>query len=166
MDKFIFSGLLFFFISCSSSSVEESKTSGSKAASGDIKQMEWVLGKWECLTRRGSLFEIWTKTNDTVFSGRSFIVGPNDTVFTESISLEFTGNHLYYIPAVSGQNDAQPVRFKFVSAENAEVVFENREHDFPQRIIYKNPHPDTLYARVEGDIKGTFRKEEFFMARR
>jgi len=45
------------------------------------------------------------------------------------------------------------------------MTFENKDHDFPQRIIYKNTGQDSLYARVEGNDKGKFRKEEFAMRR-
>ena len=93
------------------------------------------------------------------------MIAYNDTVFSESISLELRENELFYIPTVGDQNNAQPINFKFISIENNEIIFENKEHDFPQRIIYKNPESDSLYARVEGNDNGKFRKEEFFMKR-
>ena len=89
----------------------------------------------------------------------------NDTVFKENISLVSQQDELLYIPAVSGQNNNQPVVFRCVSNNAGAMVFENKEHDFPQRIIYLNKRPDSLYARIEGTEKGKFRKEEFFMAR-
>jgi hypothetical protein len=163
--KTIASGFLLLVISCNSSSLKVNKIKESTTVLTKIKQMEWVIGKWEHISRDRSLYEIWTKTNDTVYSGRSFMIANNDTVFSESISLELKNNELFYIPTVSDQNNAKPIAFKFISIENTEIIFENKEHDFPQRIIYKNPEYDSLYARVEGNDNSKFRKEEFFMKR-
>ena len=38
------------------------------------------------------------------------------------------------------------------------MVFENPEHDFPQRIIYTRSE-DRLQARIEGDVGGEIRAE-------
>jgi hypothetical protein len=165
MYKLTFGGLLLFVISCNSSSMKENKINESTTVLSKIRQMEWIIGKWENITRDGSLYEIWTKTNDTIYSGRSFMIANNDTVFSERISLELKKNELFYIPTVCDQNNAQPITFKLVSNEKNEIIFENKEHDFPQRIIYTNSNPDSLYARVEGNDNGKFRKEEFFMKR-
>ena len=127
--------------------------------------MEWVIGKWESITSNGNFYEIWIKTNDTIYSGKSFIISNNDTVFSENISLELKQNELFYIPTVSDQNNKRPIAFKYISCENSEIIFENEKHDFPQRIIYKNPKADSLYARIEGNDNGKFRKVEFFMKR-
>jgi hypothetical protein len=35
-----------------------------------------------------------------------------------------------------------------------EIVFEDPEHDFPQKITYRRSGADSLYARVEGDRNG------------
>ena len=89
----------------------------------------------------------------------------HDTIFSEKISLENRAGGLFYIPTVNNQNNGQAVSFKLISNTNGEYVFENKEHDFPQRIIYKNPANDSLYARIEGTSKGKFHKEEFSMKR-
>ena len=41
------------------------------------------------------------------------------------------------------------------------VVFENLQHDFPQRIGYQRTGPNALLAWVEGSQKGQFRRIEF-----
>lgn len=41
------------------------------------------------------------------------------------------------------------------------VVFENREHDFPQRIIYWLDDDGSLRARIEGTIGGQSRSQEW-----
>jgi hypothetical protein len=129
-----------------------------------IDNLQWLLGTWRDSSSAGQLYEIWTKVNDTLYSGKSFMIAHTDTVFYETIMLELKGTDLFYIPTVRNQNNEQPVTFKLISDKYGEFIFENKNHDFPQRIIYKNPHPDSLYARIEGTEKGKFHSEEFKMA--
>ena len=73
MYKLTFGGLLLFVLSCNSSSMKENKINESTTVLSKLRQMEWIIGKWENITRDGSLYEIWTKTNDTIYSGRSLM---------------------------------------------------------------------------------------------
>jgi len=130
-----------------------------------IHNLEWLIGSWVTVTDNGNLYEVWHMESDTLFRGVSFLVSGSDTLFSETITLHQSGDQLFYIPAVSDQNMGRPIHFTLVEA-NGEFVFENREHDFPQRIIYSHPHPDSLIARVEGDDNGTFREVEFRLKRK
>jgi hypothetical protein len=127
----------------------------------DIQKLEWLLATWKDSSAEGQLFEIWNKISDTVYKGQSFMLVKNDTVFYETIALQQRDSGLFYTPIVRNQNEGKSVSFKLVSDSAGEFVFENKAHDFPQRIIYKNPRPDSLYARIEGEDNGRFRKEEF-----
>jgi len=49
--------------------------------------------------------------------------------------------------------------------DHAIKFFENKKHDFPQRIIYSNIKSDSLYARIEGMDKGKYRAVEFRMGK-
>lgn len=55
--------------------------------------------------------------------------------------------------------------FPASTLEDRFVVFENPEHDFPQRIIYDGREEDTLIAAIEGDEGGEARRFEFPMRR-
>jgi hypothetical protein len=135
----------------------------STSSDNSINKLDWLLGTWKNASSEGTLYEIWNKSSDSVYSGHGFMIVNNDTVFSERISLQQQGSHLYYIPTVKNQNEGKAVSFKLISDVRGEFIFENKEHDFPQRIIYKFLSPDSLYARVEGTDKGTFRKEEFYL---
>jgi hypothetical protein len=39
-------------------------------------------------------------------------------------------------------------------SDKATFTFENKEHDFPQRIIYRIINPDSVVARIEGVKNG------------
>ena len=57
------------------------------------------------------------------------------------------------------------VSFQPSAIEPGRIVWENPEHDFPQRIIYARVAPDTLVARVEGGEGASARSAEWRMAR-
>jgi hypothetical protein len=54
-----------------------------------------------------------------------------------------------------------PTLFTLVSAGNNRFIFENKEHDFPQKIIYHFASSNLLNASIEGEIKGKMNKKEF-----
>ena len=135
-------------------------------AVADLKAFEWLQGTWMKDSKNGQLFETWTKTNDSLFSGMSFMIAKGDTVFSEKIRLQLKDGAIFYIPTVSDQNEGQPVPFRLVADTNGVFIFENKEHDFPQRILYSNPAPDSLHAQIEGSENGVFRKQEFPMTKK
>ena len=45
------------------------------------------------------------------------------------------------------------------------VIFENKEHDFPQRIIYRLDSDGDLLGRIEGILDGMDRAADFPMTR-
>jgi hypothetical protein len=136
-----------------------------KESESKLQKMKWVLGNWKYSSADGDMYENWTKVNDSLYSAESFMIVNHDTVFAETISLRQTQQVLLYIPSVRDQNNGKPVSFTLTSDVDNTFTFSNPNHDFPQRIIYSNPHPDTLHAIVEGLEEGKFRKEEFVMAR-
>ena len=57
MNKLIFGGILLLVISCNSVSVKENKFNESKSVLSKIKQMDWIIGKWENIQK----MEVYTK---------------------------------------------------------------------------------------------------------
>ncbi len=41
------------------------------------------------------------------------------------------------------------------------MVFENPQHDFPQRILYRKNPDGTLHARAEGERNGKLSGQDF-----
>lgn len=62
----------------------------------------------------------------------------------------------------SGQT---PTDFTAASVSDTIVTFENPQHDFPQRVIYRKRGADTLWARIEGTANGRTRGVDFPYAR-
>jgi hypothetical protein len=85
----------------------------------------------------GSRLEIWDQKNDESLTGKGLRIDSADTTLLEQIELTFSENFFWYIPTVPDQNNAMPIKFKLTKSENGIFTFENPEHDFPQRIIYR-----------------------------
>jgi hypothetical protein len=72
----------------------------------------------------------------------------------EALRLHERDGRLVYTAAPSGQATTD---FTSTAVSDAEVVFENPEHDFPQRIVYTLVGADSLRARVEAETDGQVR---------
>ena len=131
-----------------------------------LKNLDWIVGNWEMTTPEGTVKESWSRETDSSLHGMGLFTAPaGDTLYSENISLVQNGDTLFYIPAVSNQNNGKPVPFKEMAFSTNEVAFENEGHDFPQRIIYKRTSDSTMTARIEGMQNGQARAEEFSYTR-
>jgi hypothetical protein len=52
-----------------------------------------------------------------------------------------------------------------VQCSDSEAVFENPQHDFPRRIVYRLQAAGSLMARIEGTENGKDRAVDFPMQR-
>jgi hypothetical protein len=131
-------------------------------AENKIERLSWLLGKWEYKTADGTITEEWIKPSDTELNGKSFLITPKgDTPFHENIRLSYNNERLSYLPTVPNQNEGKEVSFMEKSFSDSLIIFENKNHDFPQRIIYKRLTDSSLLAAIEGDINGERKREEF-----
>ena len=130
------------------------------------KGFDWLVGTWENQTKEGTLTEAWEKLNDSTFKGQSYFVSGTDTSFSESISLVQRNGELLYIPAVRDQNDGLGISFRLITINEKDLVFENAEHDYPQRISYHHVSNDYLIAEISGNKGGELKSEQFPMRRK
>ncbi len=130
-----------------------------------LEQASWLLGEWRNSTPRGVLYEAWRVKDDSTYTGRSCFVVGKDTVSAEVVDLEMRGGKLLYIPTVRDQNNGQPITFTETTVTEKEMIFENPEHDFPQRITYTQINQDSLLAVVSGMQGGKEKSIQFPMRR-
>ncbi len=124
----------------------------------DISQLKFILGEWESINPEGALYEVWEKENDSVYAGHAYALSGKDTTFSEIAKIIKRNDGIYYSVTV---NHGSTTDFLLIST-GKECIFENPNHDYPQRIIYSKHHSDSLYARIEGTVDNAFSKEEFF----
>lgn len=131
----------------------------------DFKPLHALQGLWKMETGRGAIYEEWQVKTDDKLGGRSYRINNADTMIMERIELFINGNEIVYRPVVTDQNNQQPVTFKLVSNTDGRYVFENKAHDFPQRVIYKIVSSDSVHARIEGIRNGQERGSDFRYSR-
>jgi hypothetical protein len=69
---------------------------------------------------------------------------------------------LVFIALPSGQKETM---FVASGVGKDSVTFENPQHDFPQKVIYRLESPSRLIGRIEGTRGGTVRGVDFPMRR-
>lgn len=84
----------------------------------------------------GFRLETWKQKDDVTLSGKGLKVINTDTSLLESIEIKIDQGESWYIPTVPDQNNATAIPFKLISSTVHQFVFENPQHDFPQRITY------------------------------
>ena len=126
----------------------------SLAAAQDVSRLSWLSGCWQSDAKSETNFvsEIWTKpAGETMFGIGRTIKNGKTTAF-ENLRIVRQDGTLFYIARPSDAKVDTPFKLKTLSEK--EAIFENPEHDFPQRIIYRLGENNTLVARVEGTKNG------------
>jgi hypothetical protein len=149
-------------ISCGSGT--EVDADHGKPTFDELKKAEWFLGRWENKSDQGDLSETWTRESNSSFRGASYFVIAGDTVFEEQILLQEVDGKLIYSPTIADQNNGKPIDFTMTRSGKNELVFENKQHDFPQKITYTLRN-DSLVAVISGKRDGKQQSEVFAMAK-
>ena len=116
-----------------------------------IRELSWITGHWVRTSERVQGEELWTDVAGGTMLGLSRTVVAGKTVEFEFLRIEQRSDGIYYV----AHPQARPgTDFKLVRTRGQEAVFENLEHDFPQRIIYRRIQDGSLAVRIEGDQDG------------
>ncbi len=124
-----------------------------------VSHLGWMAGCWQQTGANARVVdEQWMAPHGNTMLGMSRTVRGDSLIEYEQLRIfERAGKAVYHaIP--SGQ---QPAEFTAGAVSDSIVVFENPQHDFPQRIIYRKRGADSLIARIEGTMNGRSRAVEF-----
>jgi hypothetical protein len=137
---------------------------GSCASAGpDIAKLAWLAGCWKSESAEAGSLEQWTTLAGGTMLGMSRTVRQGKTVEFEFLQLRhLEDGRLVFIAMPSGQ---RTTIFPLLRLGDEEAVFENLEHDFPQRVAYAREGESKLRARIEGMQNGATRVIEFPMSR-
>lgn len=121
------------------------------APSSSVQDLAWMSGCWASVGGEAGSGETWTAPAGGTLLGVSRTVKGGKTVAHEFMQIRETGpGQIAFIALPSGQKEAN---FPLVRLSGQEAVFENPQHDFPQRVIYRRDG-DSLTGRIEGSIGG------------
>ncbi|WP_435014250.1 DUF6265 family protein [Xanthomonas arboricola] len=136
---------------------------GKSARAADISQLAWLGGCWKSDTAEPGSGEHWLPLAGGSLLGVNRTVKQGKTVEFEFMQIRAAeSGQLAFIAMPSGQ---KTVVFPLLRLGETDVVFENPQHDFPQRVIYQLEGETKLRARIEGMRKGALRVIEFPMNR-
>ncbi len=130
-----------------------------------MNELAALCGTWKMESRRGAIYEHWNKQSSEELLGKSFKLNGVDTILLEDVRLTSTGNNIFYTPVVTGQSQGKPVQFRLITWNDKQFIFENKEHDFPQRVIYHLLNKDSVHAWIEGTKDGKERRSDFYYKR-
>ena len=119
----------------------------------DVERVFGMLqGTWKVDGRES--YESWERS-DSVFRGKGYRIRNGAETVTEQLEIKLIDGAVYYLATVANQNNGAAVRFKLTVSGPDVITFENPEHDFPKKIIYRKVNDDELAVQVLGaDDKG------------
>ena len=114
-----------------------------------IADLSWIAGDWQTAPGgRRQVEEHWTNAAGGTMMGMSRTVAGDKTVEFEYVRIEQRADGIYYVAHPKAR--CPGTDFKLTKASATEAVFENPQHDFPKRIIYRKTADDSLTASIDG----------------
>ena len=132
------------------------------AEKASLTDLAWLSGCWEGRQGEAVLEEVWSKAAGGSMIGFGRTVKANKTTSFEFMQFREQAASLVFLPQPQG---GARVSFPLKDYFGAKFTFENKEHDFPQRVIYERKGPGLLLAAIEGNNKGKEEREEYQMKR-
>jgi len=127
----------------------------------EMAKLAWISGCWKA-DGNVQTEEHWTNIAAQSMLGMGRTIANGKTVFHEFLQIRDRADGIVYIAQPNG---GTAVEFKLVKINDNEAVFENPQHDFPQRITYQRAIDGSLVAAIEGQEKGKPKRVEFAMKR-
>jgi hypothetical protein len=112
-----------------------------------LTDISWIAGDWQTASGgRRQIEEHWTAVAGGSMMGVSRTVAGDKTVEFEYLRIEQRADGIYYVAHPKAR--CPGTDFKLTRASATEAVFENPQHDFPKRIIYRKTD-DGLTASID-----------------
>ena len=128
-----------------------------------LAPIAWLAGCWSADGKDAGSGEHWLPPAGGTMFGVSRTVKNGRTVEHEFMQLRVNPDgRLTFLAAPSGQTETA---FVISSSADGAVVFENLQHDFPQRVIYRSLADGHALGRIEGLRAGVLRGMDFPMTR-
>lgn len=114
-----------------------------------INELAWIAGDWQTAPGgRAQVEEHWTQPGGASMVGMGRTIAGNKTAEFEYLRIEQRADGIYYVAHPKAR--CPGTDFKLTRLTAQEAVFENPQHDFPKRIIYRKTAADTLTASIDG----------------
>ena len=129
----------------------------------DLDAFSWLEGEWIRASGGVTVVESWRRVSEATMEGTVTRSADGTSRVTEHLRLERMGDGVFY--TAKPLENRLPTPFELVEWSDGRFVFENPDHDFPQRIVYLRDGDDGLVARIEGPMDGETRSIDFVFER-
>jgi hypothetical protein len=153
---------LIVLLACAGAPAAAARAGDPDLAAG-LAELAWLAGCWEGTHDERRFEEVWLAPDAGTMIGMGRTVADGRTIAHEFLQIRSEGDRLVDIALPSGQAE---MIFTAVAISADRIVFENPDHDFPQRIAYQHESDGSLLAWIEGERDGQRRRIEFSMQRR
>ncbi|MDF2178015.1 DUF6265 family protein [Aliiglaciecola sp. CAU 1673] len=116
-----------------------------------LTDLSWLLATWQMPTEKGQVLEAWQQVSDNSYEGRGWSIKQGEVSRSEDLRLVQMQDKIFYLAKVT--ENPMPVPFLLTTCSANQAIFENPEHDYPQRLHYQLEGTDTLDVKVE-DLNG------------
>jgi hypothetical protein len=114
-----------------------------------IADLAWITGDWQTAPGgRTRVEEHWTEPAGGTMIGMGRTVAGGKTAEFEYLRLEQRADAIYYVAHPKARSPGTD--FKLTRLNGQEAVFENPQHDFPKRILYRKNADGSLTASIDG----------------
>jgi uncharacterized protein DUF6265 len=118
------------------------------AAKPTLQDFAWLAGHWRIEQADGQVDEQWMAPSAGLMMGMARSVqGGKVREYEFTLLRQEPNGDVLFIASPSKQTETV---FKLTSLRDGEAVFENPEHDFPQKIVYSLQKDGSLLAAIEG----------------
>jgi hypothetical protein len=121
-----------------------------------VSDVGWLAGCWELTRGSRHVVEQWTAPEGGTLMGVSRTVVDGKTTEWEFLIIREGPRGLEYAAKPSFQAEAV---FSSVTITHDEAAFENPQHDFPKRIVYRRQADGGSDAVVKDDLEAAVRKD-------
>ena len=124
-----------------------------------IESVAWLQGCWPLVSPQRTVEEQWMAPRAGTMLGMGRTIRDGKLLEYESVIIREENGRLAYEAHPSGQS---PATFTSTTISPTAVVFENPQHDFPQKVGYNlDASGGALLGWIEGTVGGTSRRVEF-----
>jgi hypothetical protein len=127
------------------------------AVAADVAKLDWMAGTWVQEKPGALVREMWLPPRDGAMAGVTLTTSPGKPPVVEYARITAEPEGVTFTAIVGRQ---PPTPFVLLPGKDGEAVFENKAHDFPQRVLYRRCGAD-LCAGIEGVMNGKAEREEW-----
>ncbi|MBN2777388.1 MAG: SRPBCC domain-containing protein [Bacteroidales bacterium] len=109
---------------------------------------EFLQGKWKVENK--DIYEEWEMVTTSEYVGSSYKIIDDKKVVSENLSIRNSAKSVIYTATVLNQNQGKGIEFTLNKIDANTFSFENLNHDFPKKIIYKKIADRQIYVQVLG----------------